>query len=158
MRFVYRYLQLISMLTLTLQVKYLLDKHNDNGAAIAVLVVYFVLFLFMAASYFRLTHLTFFHPPFVPLGSAAIRAREARRQARNERNTEDVIGGSQYNDSDDGQNDPNSPGLELFYSKDVFVCDQNGKPRWCYHCKNVRSRSAKLHIFCSIQRRHACGY
>ncbi|EKD14322.1 uncharacterized protein L3040_008326 [Drepanopeziza brunnea f. sp. 'multigermtubi'] len=124
------------VLVYQLCVKYLLDKHNDNGAAIAVLVVYFILFLFMVASYFRLTHLTFFRPPFVPLGSAAIRAREARRQARNNRNIEDEIGGGQYNDSDDGQNDPNSPGLELFYSKDVFVCDPNGKPRWCYHCKN----------------------
>jgi palmitoyltransferase len=27
-----------------------------------------------------------------------------------------------------------SPGLEMFYSKDVFVCEGDGRPKWCHEC------------------------
>lgn len=32
--------------------------------------------------------------------------------------------------------DPNSPGLERFYTKEVFVCESDGRPRWCSDCCN----------------------
>ncbi|OAA63350.1 dhhc zinc finger membrane protein [Niveomyces insectorum RCEF 264] len=30
--------------------------------------------------------------------------------------------------------DPDSPGLELFYTKDVFECTPDGRPVWCHPC------------------------
>lgn len=30
---------------------------------------------------------------------------------------------------------PDSPGLEAFYSKDVFVCEVDGRPKWCSNCR-----------------------
>lgn len=30
---------------------------------------------------------------------------------------------------------PDSPGLEKFYSKDVFVCEADGRPKWCSTCR-----------------------
>ncbi|KAM3499729.1 hypothetical protein MY10362_007033 [Beauveria mimosiformis] len=30
---------------------------------------------------------------------------------------------------------PDSPGLENFYSKDVFVCEADGRPKWCSGCR-----------------------
>ncbi|UKZ74238.1 hypothetical protein TrVFT333_001900 [Trichoderma virens FT-333] len=30
---------------------------------------------------------------------------------------------------------PDSPGLEAFYSKDVFICEVDGRPKWCSECQ-----------------------
>jgi len=84
----------------------------------------------MAASFFRVLYLTVFDPPYVPLGPAAIRDRERKGKTQSE---EDGIGAGAYR-SGNYRNDVDSPGLEVFYSKDVFVCEQDGKPIWCSHC------------------------
>ena len=52
-----------------------------------------------------------------------------------------------------------SPGLEDFYSKDVFVCEGDGRPIWCskcmnwkpdrtHHCKEVDRCVRKMDHFC----------
>ncbi|GAB7359674.1 hypothetical protein MBLNU230_g6853t1 [Neophaeotheca triangularis] len=54
---------------------------------------------------------------------------------------------------------PPPPGLEAFYSKDVFVCDPNGLPEWCntchiwkpdrsHHCSDVGRCCAMMDHFC----------
>jgi palmitoyltransferase len=62
------------------------------------------------------------------------------------RPADDGIGGEEYDsgpisrdtaaDFIGSSNDPDSPGLELFYTKDVFICEMDGKPRWCSACMN----------------------
>lgn len=49
------------------------------------------------------------------------------------RRHQDDIEAQRYSGGRD--NDPNSPGLERFYSKDVFVCENDGMPRWCSSCR-----------------------
>jgi len=136
-------------------VNYLLVKHNDKGAAISILVIYFILFLLMATSFFRLLYITIFDPPYLTLGPAALRDRKSNRKSK-DKYAEKGIGGSEYdtgNSSGDtsrgvigSNNDPDSPGLELFYTRDVFVCERDGKPRWCPHCQNVRPLHVLWHI------------
>ncbi|XMA19115.1 hypothetical protein WAI453_011906 [Rhynchosporium graminicola] len=126
------------VLTVVLCVHYLLIKHNDRRAAIPILVIHFILFLLMAASFFRLLYITILDPPLVPLGPSAIRSRSGKEAGSG-------IGGGEYNSGQSSrgissnvgaQEDPDSPGLELFYTKDVFVCELDGKPKWCSHCAN----------------------
>lgn len=58
---------------------------------------------------------------------------------------EDGIGGAEYDTGnhpgntrqDSSEKDvPEPPGLELFYTKDIFTCEMDGKPRWCSECMN----------------------
>ena len=102
----------------------------------------------MASSFLRLVYITFFDPPLVPLGPGAINKRNTNSRDRGEKNLRGGIGGSEYGSRDSSgdtsrtvaspQDDPDSPGLETFYTKDVFVCELDGKPKWCSHCANVR--------------------
>lgn len=90
----------------------------------------------MAASFFRLVYITFYDPPYVALGPAALRD-QAKKRERRSNNVElrDAIGRGEYN-TGNGSGDSDSPGLEMFYTKDVFVAEMDGKPKWCTHCAN----------------------
>ncbi|KAF2493045.1 zf-DHHC-domain-containing protein [Lophium mytilinum] len=79
--------------------------HPRHGAAIAVLVLYFILLFLMAITYFRTLQVIWMDPGYIPLGNASQK------------------GGI--------------PGPE-FTAKDAFVCDSNGKPRFCDHCNNFK--------------------
>lgn len=113
----------------------------------------------MAASFFRLVHITVFDPPVVPLGPDAIRSRKNKQKGKEGLAEKAGIGGAEYdtgNTSGDTtrstiepKDDPDSPGLELFYTKDVFVCELDGKPRWCHHCANVRFIGLLIQRYCS---------
>ncbi|KAH8660746.1 DHHC palmitoyltransferase-domain-containing protein [Tricladium varicosporioides] len=120
------------VLVALLCVNYLLVRHGDKRAAIPILVLYFTIFTLMTISFVRLIYTTTFDPPYVPLGQVAIRERKEKGKIRSE---EDGIGAGEYT-SGGTKDDPDSPGLELFYTKDVFVCEPNGKPIWCSHCTN----------------------
>lgn len=113
-------------------------KHHDEGAAIPILVIYFVLFLLMATSFFRLVYITVLDPPYVPLGPGAIKQLNvAKKRKPVTKSEEEGIGGGEYDtEAAASKDDPDSPGLELFYTKDVFVAEMDGKPRWCNHCLN----------------------
>lgn len=92
----------------------------------------------MTVSWFRLVIITTFDPPYVPLGAAAIREREYLNDKANSQSEEDGIGAGEYQMEKGGKDDPDSPGLELFYTKNVFVSEGDGRPIWCSHCKTVR--------------------
>jgi hypothetical protein len=122
-------------------VNYFIVKHDDLGAAVPILVIYFILCLFMTTSFFRLVYVTAFDPPYVPLGPAVSGDRNPyKEKSRGEEG--DGIAGGEYNPGGTSvnfygtNNDPDSPGLELFYTKDVFVCEMDGKPKWCSECSN----------------------
>ncbi|KAI0400078.1 DHHC palmitoyltransferase-domain-containing protein [Xylaria palmicola] len=117
-------------------ISYLLRTRREDGAAIAILVLYFVFILLMISTYARTLYNANFNPGVVPLGPRAV----DRRQR--------AMGGKRFNASygaDDLEarayeagpdNDPDSPGLERFYSRDVFVCEPDGRPKWCSECCN----------------------
>jgi palmitoyltransferase len=127
-------------------VDYLLKTNNDKSAAISILVVHFLLFILMTSSFLRLLYITTFDPPYVPLGSRAIERERKHSRERILRSKETGIGGGEYDtgtnsgdttaDIFGSSDDPDSPGLELFYTRDIFVCEMDGKPRWCSECMN----------------------
>lgn len=101
----------------------------------------------MAASFLRLLHITTFDPPYIPLGPSALPARRDRisnKEKGKSKHKENGIAMGEYEPGDisggisdtGGRNDPDSPGLELFYTKDVFVCEMDGRPSWCSSCAN----------------------
>ncbi|KAI1130995.1 DHHC palmitoyltransferase-domain-containing protein [Nemania abortiva] len=118
--------------------RYLLRSLHERGAAIAILVLYFVFFLLMVATYARTLYNANFNPGVVPLGPRAI----DRRRATHGRRMKQSYGPYGVHDLEGRayeagpHNDPDSPGLESFYSRDAFVCESDGRPKWCSECCN----------------------
>lgn len=105
----------------------------------------------MLATYGRLLHIILTDPGFLPLGPAAKRDKRKRPQSRNSRHKKDQVKvqgeetvGRPYTAASDTSvsrdDNADSPGLELFYTKRVFVCSQDGRPKWC-------SEVSKLQLF-----------
>ena len=129
-------------------VNYLLIKHDNRRAAIPILIFYCLLFVLMTVSFLRLVHITIYDPPYVPLGTAALQDRKeySEKGKRKIGSEENGIGAGEYDphsnsgdtspDISGSNNDPDSPGLELFYTKQVFVSEMDGRPIWCSHCSN----------------------
>jgi len=112
-------------------VDYFLHDRGRRGAAITLLALLFVLVAFVISTYTRLLCAIVFNPGVLPKEHTAVPAKESRQldKAPNQHDLE-----AQNLDSI-RDNDPNSPGLERFYSKDVFVCENDGLPRWCSSCR-----------------------
>ncbi|KAH7312009.1 DHHC palmitoyltransferase-domain-containing protein [Rhexocercosporidium sp. MPI-PUGE-AT-0058] len=159
------------VLVVVLCVHYLLVKHDNKSAAIPILIIYFVLLLLMASSFFRLVYITTFDPPLVPLGPSAIRKRKTRSRDGKESGAGDGIGGDEYDSRESSgdtsrnaahpQEDPDSPGLELFYTKDVFICELDGKPKWCTPCANWkpdRAHHCSTIDRCILKMDHFCPW
>lgn len=86
----------------------------------------------MLVSYFRVFLVIQFNPGVTPLGPRA-EQQKAEAKSRGWRDR-DLEAASRYEPRPD--DNPDSPGLEAFYSKDVFVCETDGRPRWCSTCCN----------------------
>jgi palmitoyltransferase len=130
-----------------------------------------MLFLLMATSFFRLVIITIWDPPYLPLGPGAVREQNSGKGKGRVKRKEDNIAGGEYdpgNSSGDAirgpagyKDDPDSPGLELFYTKDVFVCEMDGKPRWCSSCANWkpdRSHHCSSSGRCILKMDHFCPW
>ncbi|KAI0424850.1 DHHC palmitoyltransferase-domain-containing protein [Xylaria sp. FL1042] len=116
-------------------VQLLLRSLRENGTAIALLVLYFVFFILMVATYARTLYNANFNPGIVPLGPLAVSRQSAKDEKRLRRPyAADDIEARAYDAGPD--NNPDSPGLECFYSRDVFVCESDGRPKWCSECCN----------------------
>ncbi|KFY63090.1 hypothetical protein V496_04189 [Pseudogymnoascus sp. VKM F-4515 (FW-2607)] len=113
------------------------------GISAALLAIYFVLCLFMTITYGRLVYIVTVDPGYLPFGPAAKRYNKSDKNLSRQNNgttdgANDALG-PEYQSSetaiarDDGAD---SPGLELFYTKDIFVCSQDGRPKWCGECAN----------------------
>lgn len=99
----------------------------------------------MASSLFRLLYTTVFDPCYLPLGPGAVHNRRGYDSEKEKPKSETGgIGGSEYTYGNNGvvdgtlgtRDNPDSPGLELFYTKDVFSCEGDGRPNWCSQCAN----------------------
>lgn len=112
--------------------QYLYRKKRQHGTAIALIVLFFVFFLLTIAAYLRTIYNTMLNPGSVPLNERR-KAVEAERKALGKREREDIESQEGWMPVD--QN-PDSPGLEAFYSKEVFACEQDGRPKWCSLCWN----------------------
>ena len=105
----------------------------------------------MAWSYFRLLYIVTFYPGYAPRGPQ----RRAQKRTRTPRNStiEEKARTEASKSSDDvmgvpyptpgGQDGPpttdSAPSLQNFFSRDVFVCKGDGRPRWCSQCLNWKS-------------------
>ncbi|XXH05918.1 DNA-directed DNA polymerase eta rad30 [Hypoxylon texense] len=116
---------------------FLINKRREVGAAIVILVLYFILLLLMIATYLRTILTVFLDTGVAPLGPRVEERRknesETRRQGRRGTDFDSRL----YYDGPDL--DPDSPGLEQFYTKDVFICENDGRPRWCSECLNWKA-------------------
>ncbi|KAI0487349.1 DHHC palmitoyltransferase-domain-containing protein [Xylaria cf. heliscus] len=116
-------------------IKYLFGSLNENGAAIAILVLYFFFFSLMICTYARTIYNANFNPGIVPLGPLAVERRKAEGGKRMIQSY--GMGDLEGRAYEAGpNNDPDSPGLECFYSRDAFVCEPYGRPKWCSECCN----------------------
>ncbi|KAI0805431.1 DHHC palmitoyltransferase-domain-containing protein [Xylaria sp. FL0064] len=116
-------------------VDFLLRSSHEHGTAVALLVLYFVFFLLMVATYARTLYNANFNPGVVPRGPLAVSRQSAKSEKRRRRPyAADDIEASAYEAEPDS--DPDSPGLECFYSRDAFICEADGRPKWCSECCN----------------------
>lgn len=97
-----------------LSINYLLNppdgQEADTVTGLAIPIAYFILLLPVAASWLRLTLVVLNDPGYIPQGPDRAPPGES------------------------GTNNP--PGLEYFWQRDAFICDQGGLPIWCSYCKN----------------------
>jgi palmitoyltransferase len=112
-------------------VNYYLRYQGRPGTAITLLVLLFVFLLLVICTYTRLILVIVYNPGLVPREEKSAPVKKSKRP--NVRQHQDDIEAQRYDGGRD--NDPNSPGLERFYSKDVFVCENDGLPRWCSSCR-----------------------
>ncbi|KAF2725389.1 zf-DHHC-domain-containing protein [Polychaeton citri CBS 116435] len=178
-----------------LTVDHLLTNKNHYGqiqyskaTGIAIPTVYFVLIIFMVASYLRILSVVWQDPGFVPEGYYPPRLPQTspdpeRGCKRSSSSSSSSSPQSQENccsalasPQDDSrstekerwpleipsillQRIPPPPGTEDFYTRDVFVCDINGLPKWCgtccnwkpdrtHHCSNSGRCVRKMDHFC----------
>jgi palmitoyltransferase len=90
----------------------------------------------MAGTYARTLYNANFDPGVVQLGREAAAGRPPSKGGHRIRETYGANGirGRAHDSKFD--TDPDSPGLECFYSRDVFVCEADGRPKWCSECSN----------------------
>lgn len=117
---------------------YLIPEPNVSDAIpIVLLILYFLLLFCMVATYGRLAYIIITDPGYVLLGSNALQNQSQKSYKRRDRHSEEY--GRDYDSELDettiGDSNPDSPGLENFYSKKVFVCAPDGRPKWCHECQ-----------------------
>lgn len=145
------------------------------GAAAGVLAVYYILLFPVLACYFRLLHEIIFNPGFVPLGpqwaeqqTEADKSTRKRRRSRSGK-TNNIAGekGGDLASTEPGLSGGNDlesglsaeASLESFYTKNFFICQQDGMPIWCStcgqfkpdrarHCREVGRCVRKMDHFC----------
>ena len=156
------------------------------GAAAAILIIYFILLLLVASTYFRLLYTVASNPGYIKRGLGYYSKKTAESNSRytlgsrrgltadSPREKNNSAWGNTANDDryPTGYAYPpgplaigrptaesESPGLEQFYSKDVFVCEGDGRPIWCskcmnwkpdrtHHCREVDRCVRKMDHFC----------
>lgn len=127
-----------------------------HGAAVAVLVLYFVTLFLASLSYFRLLWTVFTNPGYVPRGpqwyarhqSPVKRKRRSTQHQSNayadptssvdpriDDNPIDHVNSGHVASSSPTGDEP-APGLQRFFGRDVFVCQGDGRPIWCSSCLN----------------------
>lgn len=152
--------------------------HSRVGAGAAILAIYYVLLIAMVATYCRLLYTVLRNTGYLPLGPERIKADaekskrnnsgrsrlRSRDRTRKHRNTEklgediDLEHGVANGDGDAnfGEGDL---GFDWFCNKDVYVCQEDGRPPYCskccqfkvdrsHHCREVDRCVRKMDHFC----------
>ncbi|KAK4153707.1 DHHC palmitoyltransferase-domain-containing protein [Chaetomidium leptoderma] len=134
---------------------FFISDQQQPATAIVFLVLSFFFLLLMLWTYFRLFVVIQRNPGVTPLGPRANEQKiKSKGRSRQER---DLEAASRYEARPD--ENPDSPGLEEFYSKDVFVCETDGRPRWCstccnwkldraHHCSEIERCVKKMDHYC----------
>lgn len=129
------------------------------GAAIAIIIIYFLLLIPMVIAYVRTIILTQANPGYIPEGPTSHSLRQtfveepivefewpcatttgeddhAEKRSTKKRNVPGwYISTLDLDGIFKGDIAP-PPGMEDFYKRDVFQCDPNGLPIWCGTCRN----------------------
>ncbi|KAL2002866.1 hypothetical protein VTN02DRAFT_5703 [Thermoascus thermophilus] len=172
--------------TKPLCVDYLIHPYPDYsrsprvGAGAAIIAVYYVLLFPVIVTYLRLLYTVIWKTGFLPRGAQWKRERDEaeesaghHRKRRRRRKREKAFGPAQEKIEPQPQADVESgldytpgkafpfdaSGLESFYSKDVFVCMEDGRPPYCskcsqfktdraHHCREVDRCVRKMDHFC----------
>lgn len=154
------------------------NRSPQVGAGVAIIVIYYLLLIPLLATYLRLLYNVVWDPGYLPRGAQCLQAQEedqpkGRRRRRHrrkggrkgteetekadgidldlERGLEYDIGGKAFPLDDSG--------LESFYTKDVFVCQPDGRPPYCssccqfktdrtHHCREVERCVRKMDHYC----------
>jgi palmitoyltransferase len=103
----------------------------------AAFLTLFFLFLFLTlAAYLRTFLAVKLNPGLVPLLPEAEVELPTNIETHSKRETQS---GSIQDPSLPRLNSDNGcPSLEEFYGKDVFMCEEDGRPRWCSVCRRLK--------------------
>ncbi|KAI1433530.1 DHHC palmitoyltransferase-domain-containing protein [Xylaria sp. CBS 124048] len=113
----------------------LIASPTQTKPAAIILVLYFVFLILMIGTYARTLYNASFDPGVVPLGPRAVDRERVKRQSRRRYCCgQDDIESRAYEAGPD--NSSATPGLEEFYSRDAFICETDGRPKWCSECCN----------------------
>lgn len=153
------------------------------GAGAVILALYYVLLVAVVSTYIRLLYNVLVNPGYLPLGAERVRAEakpehskdkhgKRRRKSRSRAKDEEKSGQPDAEadvdvDLERGINDHAGGkayqldflGLESFYTKDVFICQEDGRPPYCstccqfktdraHHCREVDRCVRKMDHFC----------
>jgi palmitoyltransferase len=160
-----------------------------HGSAVGIIVAYFLVLTPLLSSYFRIIYTIATDPGYVPRGElwhqqhrSDRREAEGRHRKKSHTNSgsSEKRSGHSWLDNDDelgyGGGGPGQgynstvqpyqrdmsappPGLEQFYTRDAFVCQDDGFPIWCstcltwkpdrtHHCREVGRCVRKMDHFC----------
>ena len=154
------------------------DYPSRKAVAGGLLAGFYFLVFATVATFIRLITTILWNPGFIPRGPgwAEQQARKAENQEKKrrrygkqmcrheldqekregERSNEDIsVGGN----LEKGNVQLDASGLEAFYTKEIFVCEPDGKPRWCstccqwktdrtHHCSEAGRCVRKMDHFC----------
>ncbi|KAL4721896.1 palmitoyltransferase pfa5 [Fusarium chlamydosporum] len=136
-------------------VKYFLQKRGKVATAVILIVLYAIFLILMVAAYIRCYVTIQFNTGYVPWTAE----REAVESDRNGRSTNGGdVESLQWNPPD---TNPDSPGLEAFYSKDIFICESDGLPKWCSECRSWkpdRAHHSSEYGRCVYKMDHVCPW
>lgn len=169
------------------QVDYLLKpaptvRQPRHGAAIAILTIYASVVVLLLVIYLRLLYTVAINPGYVPRGPQWHANNSKRRKRSGSRRTkpnsydlekqngglEEPVDRNEHSSTQPYTNVPSAygpandvatPGLHDFYSREVFVCENDGRPNWCstclnwkpdrtHHCREIGRCVRKMDHFC----------
>ncbi|KAL2209369.1 palmitoyltransferase PFA5 [Sarocladium strictum] len=122
-------------------VQYLIRQRGETGLATAFLVLYAIFFPLTIAPYLRVLYTAQTNPGAVPWTDDRIREEEEKERNRHLKPKRSWWKKPKPEDAESRpwnppDQNPDSPGLENFYSKNVFVCEGDGRPKWCSECRS----------------------
>ncbi|CAI7603974.1 unnamed protein product [Penicillium glandicola] len=150
---------------------YPLPSYNRGprvGAGAAIIAIYYVLLIPMVVSYLHLYYHVLWNPGYLPPGEQKLADDEKAKKPKRHRGKKNarIADPEKTNQADaDVERGSNSTavdtgvGLESFYTKDVFVCQEDGRPLWCstccqyktdraHHCRELGRCVRKMDHFC----------